>query len=97
MPEIHEVTVITANPTGPGDVGSCHVGHYTVDGGLLTMVTADGVPMRAANGERITAHMRAGDSARSVASRMVLSHWRATDGAASDFNRPLHYRSAGWV
>ncbi len=70
MLEIYQVTVITRNPSGPGDVGSCEVGHYTVDGGLLTMVTADGAPLRATNGERITHHLVPGEDAKRVAGRL---------------------------
>jgi hypothetical protein len=56
--------------------------------------------LRAANGERITAQLRAGESAKTVASRLVLSHWRnerAREELVSGFNRPLHYQSSGWM
>jgi hypothetical protein len=98
--DIHQVTVITSNPTGPGDVGSCEVGRYTVDGGLLTMVTAGGAPLRAANGERITARLAPEEDAKRVAGRLTLSHWRiqrAQGEIVPGFNRPLHYRSSGWT
>jgi hypothetical protein len=91
--DIFQVTVITSNPTGNDRVGSCEVGHYTVDGGLLTLVTADGAPLRAANGERITARLAPEEDAKRVASRLTLSHWRtqrAQNEIVPGFNRPLH-------
>lgn len=94
---INEITVATRNPSGaPGDLGSCEVGFFTVDDDLLTLVEGDGMPVRATNGERITAWLRAGEGARTVASRLILARWRASD-AGADFNRPLHYRSPGWT
>jgi hypothetical protein len=94
---INEITVATRNPSGqPGDVGSCEVGFFTVDDDLLTLVEGDGMPVRDAGGERITARLRAGEGVRTVASRLILARWRASD-AASDFNRPLHYRWSGWA
>ncbi|MDA9437259.1 hypothetical protein [Bradyrhizobium sp. CCBAU 51627] len=96
--KIQEITVATRNPSGtPGDMGSCEVGFFTVDGDLLTLVEGDGMPVRRANGERVTARLQAGDSAHRIASRLILgARWRGSD-AASDFNRPLHYRPTGWV
>jgi hypothetical protein len=92
MLEIHHVVVGTRNPTSgdPRDKGDSEEGWYTSDAGLVTMVTVDGVPLRASNGERITARITDGTTPRTVATRLVLSRWRATD-AGSDFNRPLHY------
>ena len=99
MPRVHQVTVITRNPIGAGDMGSCEVGHYTVDAGLLTMVTADGVPLRAANGERITARLAPGEDARRIAGRLRLAHWmheRDSSEAVPGFGRPLSYPKPGW-
>jgi hypothetical protein len=84
----------------PGDVGSCEVGHYKVDGDMLTLVDAGGVPVRTNSGERITAHLLAGDEARRVASRLTLAHWRnqrAQNELVLGFNDPLHYPRAGWA
>lgn len=101
MPDIHQVTVITRNPSGPGDVGSCEVGHYTVDAGLLTMVTAAGVPMRAANGERITARLAPEEDARRVAGQLTLAQWRNERDASEavpGFGRRLRYDDPmGWA
>jgi hypothetical protein len=93
MLEIHHVVVATRNPSGddPLDRGDSEEGWYTVDAGLVTMVTVDGVPLRAANGERITARIVDGTAPRTVAARLVLSRWRNERDAGSDFNRPLHY------
>lgn len=94
---MHEITVTTRNPSGePGDLGSCESGFFTVDGDLLTVVDGSGIPIRKANGERLTATVKNGESARAVASRLILARWRDTD-AASAFNRPIHYRSSGWT
>jgi hypothetical protein len=93
MPEIYEVTVITANPTGNDRVGSCEIGHYTITGDTLTMVTADGAPLRATNGERITHRLAPEEDAKRVAGRLTLSHWRnqrAQNELVPGFNRPLH-------
>ena len=54
---IQEITVTTRNPSGaPGDLGSCEVGFFAVDGDVLTLVEGDGTPVRTKSGERITAH-----------------------------------------
>ena len=92
---IEEITVATRHPSGrPGDLGSCEVGFFTIDNDLLSLVEADGTPVRKANGDRETALLRAGESARTVASRLILAHWRATN-PTSDFNRPLRYGPLG--
>jgi hypothetical protein len=93
MPDVKEVTVTTRNPSGPGDVGSCEVGHYKVDGDLLTLVDAGGVPLRTNSGERITARLAAGDEARRVAYRLTLARWRNErdrNELVPGFNGPLH-------
>jgi hypothetical protein len=95
MPEIKHVIVATRNPTGddPRDKGASEEGFYTVDAGLLTMVTVGGAPLRAANGERITARLAPEEDAKRVASRLTLSHWRtqrSRDEVVEGFNRPLH-------
>lgn len=98
--EIQQVTVITRNPIGANDVGSCEIGHYTVDAGLLTMVSAEGAPLRAANGERITARLTPEEDARRVAGRLTLSHWRTQRDASEavpGFGRPLDYGRSGWT
>ena len=98
--DIHQVTVITANPTGPGDVGSCEVGFYTVDAGLLTMVNAEGVAVRSTNGERITARLAPEEDGRRVAGRLTLSHWRNQRDSSETvpgFGRRLDYGRSGWT
>lgn len=98
MLEIHHVVVGTRNPTSgdPRDAGDSQEGWYTVEGGLLTMVTVDGVPLRNGAGERITARVTDGTAPRTIAARLVLSRWRATP-AGSNFNRPISYPSdRGW-
>ena len=81
-------------------MGGCETGFFTIDNETLTLVEGDGSPVRSANGERITALLRAGDSARTVASRMVLARWRSerdSSEAVPGFGRPLHYPKPGWT
>jgi len=97
--KINEITVTTRNPSGaPGDMGSCETGFYRVDDDLLTLVDGGGKEVRSANGERITAHLRGGDSVRTVASRLVLARWRSERDASETvpgFNRRLSYGPSG--
>jgi len=91
--DIRQVTVITCNPSGYGNKGNCEIGHYTVDGGLLTMVAADGTSLRTSGGERITARLAPGEDPRRVASRLKLTQWRnerAQGELVPGFNSPLH-------
>jgi hypothetical protein len=94
--EIHHVVVGTRNPSGddPLDKGDSEEGWYTVEDGLLTMVTVDGVALRNGAGERITARLTDGTAPRTIAARLVLSRWRnerdATEGVR-DFGRPIRY------
>lgn len=98
---LNEITVATRNPSGaPGDFGSCEVGFFTVDDDLLTLVEGDGAPIRATNGERITARLQAGESAHRIASRLILARWRnqrAAGETVPGFNRPLDYQRSGWA
>lgn len=91
---IQEITVTTRNPSGaPGDLGSCEKAGFTIDNETLTLVEGDGTPVRKADGERIAATLRAGESARTVASRLVLARWRserATGELVPGFGRTLH-------
>jgi len=97
--EIKSVHVITANPTDRDSLGSCEIGYYTVSGGLLTMVSNDGAPLRDPNnGERITVRLN-GESEKTVAKRLTLQHWQSSRGdeTSVEFNRPIHYPKAGWA
>jgi hypothetical protein len=70
MPEIKSVIVITANPSGGrDDLGSCEEGFYTLDGDVLTMVTATGQPLRGTFGERLPEPWR-----RRMACRRAIHH-----------------------
>jgi hypothetical protein len=97
MPEIKQVTVITSNPSGNDHVGSCEIGHYTIEGDLLTMCDAEGVPLRNANtGERITHRLASGENRVTIAKRLTLKIWREARGdEISGWNRPIQYPKWG--
>ena len=95
--EIRQVTVITRNPSGDGDMGSCEIGHYTVEGDTLAMVDAKGAPLRDANtGERITHRLALGEGEKAIAKGLTLKIFRAARGdEMADFNRPINYPKFG--
>lgn len=96
MPEIKHVVVATRNPT-PGhrnDVGSAEEGYFFVSDGVLTMCDVKGSPLRDDHaGNRITHRLLDGENERVIASRFVLSRWRAANGGddMAGFNAPIHY------
>jgi hypothetical protein len=84
--------LITSNPAGRDDSGSCEHGYYTVEGDLLSMVTSTGEPLRGGFGERVAARPNGG-SEKSVAMRLTLEHWRsARRDEMAGFNRPIRYQ-----
>jgi hypothetical protein len=95
--DIRQVTVITANPGGSDDVGSCEVGYYTIEGDLLTMVDSEGVPLRNSNsGEKITHRLGAGENRETIAMRLTLKLWREARGDdMAGFNRRIDYPKWG--
>jgi len=98
MRDIRQVTCITKNPSGgKDDMGSCEVGFYTVEGGLLTMTDADGVPLRDSNnGERITHRLAPGESEKAIASRLTLKIIRTSRGdEMAGFSRRIDYPKWG--
>jgi hypothetical protein len=95
--EIKHIVVTVRQPSGDrNDRGSCEEAHYTVENGVLMLVDANGELLRGNFGELITHRMEPGESERTIASRLVLARWRASD-SASDFNRPLRYPSVRGV
>jgi hypothetical protein len=99
LSDIKHVVVTVRQPSGArGDLGSVAEGFFRVsEDGVLTMVTATGEPLRGVMGERLTARLD-GEHERTVASRLVLAHWRSSQDDASDFNsRRLTYPRTGWV
>ncbi len=87
MPDIKMVSPQTES-CRDGDAGSCAIGFYFVSDGVLKMCGESGRP----TGK--THRLQAGDDERVIASRLTLEAWRRS-GAASDFNRPLHYGRHG--
>jgi hypothetical protein len=89
----------SANPTRSDDVGRCEVGHYTIDGDLLTMCDAEGVALRNSNtGERITHRLGAGENRVTIAKRLTLKIWREARGDDTNgFNRRIEYPKWGGV
>jgi hypothetical protein len=99
MPDIRQVTVITSNPTGNDQVGSCEVGFYTIEAGILTMTDIHGVPLRDSNtGEKITHRLMANETPRVIAKRLTLKRHRAANGdGMAGFGRRIHYPNSGFV
>ncbi|WP_315764104.1 MULTISPECIES: hypothetical protein [unclassified Bradyrhizobium] len=62
--------------------------HYTLENDTVTLVDADGDPVRDRWGNPIRKRST-GDDHRAVASRLALGHHRDTEEDDDDFNRPL--------
>jgi len=96
MPEIKQVNAILSNP-GPNDpVGRVTVGHYVVEGGLVTLVDSDGKPLRRRAGDRYTHKLQPGENPDAVACRMTLLAYHAAQGDMANFNRPIHISNQHW-
>jgi hypothetical protein len=94
MSEIKSVIVTTAKPTGPGDLGECAEGFYTVANGILTMCDIDGRPLRDDNtGRRREIKLLPGDDEKGVARKLTLQQYRASNREeVAGFHRPIRYR-----
>ncbi len=86
--EIKFVYSQTAQPRN-GDAGSCVVGYYFVEDGVLRICDESGRPTGKVH------RLQDGDDPRVIASRLTLAAWRATAGN-SDFNRTLEHPPMGW-
>jgi hypothetical protein len=97
--DVRQITVITRNPSGSDDRGSCEDGWYTVDDGVLTMTDAEGAALRNPNtGEKITHRLAPGESDKAVAKRLRLKIYRdARPDEMAGFNRPIRYPKSGWA
>jgi hypothetical protein len=98
MRDVRQVTVITRNPSGSGDGGSCEDGWYTVDeDGVLTMTDKDGAPLRNANtGQKITHRLAPDENEKGVAKNLRLKMFRdERHDEMAGFNRPLRYQRTG--
>jgi hypothetical protein len=97
MSDVRQVTVITRNPSGSGDGGSCEYGWYVVDEGVLTMTDKDGAPLRNENtGQKITHHLAPGENEKGVAKRLRLKIYRdERPDEMAGFNRPIRYPKWG--
>ena len=89
MPEIKQVNAIQANPSPSDPNGRVTAGHYILEDGLLTMVDADGKPLRGTGGEKIVHRMQDGENPDSIACRLTLMLYRRADDG---FNRPLNFQ-----
>jgi hypothetical protein len=98
MSEIKSVVVVTAKPASRGDLGQCEEGHYTVENGMLTIVTREGEPLRDDNnGERITVRLFPGDDEKVVAKKLTLRRYReAHRDELAGFHRPIRYRDSAY-
>ena len=76
MPEIKQVNAILANPSPSDPNGRVTAGHYILEDGLLTMVDADGKPLRGTGGEKIVHRMQDGENPDSIACRLTLMLYR---------------------
>jgi hypothetical protein len=95
--DVRQITVITRNPSGSDDRGSCEDGWYTVDDGVLTMTDKDGAPLRNPNtGQKITHHLANGESDKAVAKRLRLKIYRdERPDEMAGFNRRIDYPKWG--
>lgn len=96
--EVHECTVIVANPTSSDDVGRAEIAYFTMtDGNLLTMTDAEGVPLRDSNtGDRITHRLGAGENRNAVAKRLRAKIYRDDRGdGVEGFGRRIDYPKWG--
>ena len=77
MPEIKSVIVTVAKPSGPGDYGQCEQGNYIQEGDVITMVNADGEPLRDENtGGRIEMRLLPSEDERAAAKKLTLRQYR---------------------
>jgi hypothetical protein len=84
--KIHS-SVTVEPPRNADDCGVVSIGHYTIDGGLLTMVTENGDVVRI--GDRTwTRELHAGDSPRKIAAQLTLSIRLSVQGQGN-FHRVL--------
>jgi hypothetical protein len=63
MPEVKTVSAILSNPSPSEPAGRVTIGRYILDDGLITMIDADGKPIRGTNGERVTHKLQPGEGA----------------------------------
>jgi len=84
MSEVKSVWITTRLPIGD-DPGAGEFGLYTVEDGVLQMVTEAGRP----GGKKY--ELQPGDDPKTIAARLTKEAWvrRARE---SDFNRPLNYK-----
>jgi hypothetical protein len=95
--EIRIVSVVTAQPSGKGDLGQIEEGRYFYEGGWVTLCDEGGVPLRDDNtGQRITMRLMPGDDERAVAKKLTLRRYRAANREElAGFHRPIRYRDLG--
>jgi hypothetical protein len=88
MPDITPFIVVTRQPNGAGDLGTCEQGWFTLERGIVTLVTEDGAELRDDNGRRIERKLADGENPLTIAKRMRLRVWRAARDDDNGFNRP---------
>jgi hypothetical protein len=97
MSNIKSVIVITGNPSGKGDLGTCEQGWYKVSDGILTMTDCDGKSLRDENtGRRIELRVLPGDDEKALAKRLTLKAYRTEHrDEMAGFHRPIRYPKTG--
>src|SRR5262249_12338821 len=100
MSEVQSVIVVTAKPTGPGDLGQCEEGFFKMTSeGILTMTDRDGRPLRDDNtGRRHEMKLLPGDDPKQEAKRLTLRIYQAERSKdVTSFQRAIRYPSKGWA
>jgi hypothetical protein len=90
MPDVHRVTITVEQPKGSSS-GRITQGAYIVEGGVVIMTDAAGIPIRGSDGELYSHKLRDGDDPRAIAAVLTRKiHKRRT---GNGFDRPLNYPS----
>ena len=91
---IQTVPVITAMPTRRDQLGRVEEGHYRVEDGVVSLVTAQGIQRTDTRGKPIQHKLAPGETARAVAHRLTRAN---LPKKRNDFNRQIFYPKRGKI
>ena len=74
MTEIQTVPIITAMPSRSNPFGRLEEGHYRVEDGVVSLVTAQGAQRTDAKGKPIEHKLAPGETARAAAHKLAKRH-----------------------
>jgi len=107
MSEVKPVFIEVRRPLSDADPGHVELGFYIFDGGVVTLTTEDGTPLRRGSSQTLStrtakqdgslwsATVPPGHDDAMVAGRLLSSKF-SSQRSGSDFNRPLPGPAPGW-